>query len=84
MEIKVLNQDKNSIELQIDSLTVVELLRAYLNKEGADFAAWKRNHPTEDPILRVEGDNAKKLVLKAVEAVQKDLDKFLEEYKKAK
>ncbi len=84
MEIKILKEEKGMIELEINSLTIVELLRVYLNKEGVEFAAWKREHPTKNPILRVEADNAKKVVLKAVEAVQKDIDEFVSEYKKAK
>lgn len=84
MEIKILKEEKGLIELEIDNLTVVELLRVYLNKEDVKLAAWKREHPTKNPILRVEADNAKKLVLKAIEKVQKDIDEFVAEYKKAK
>ncbi len=84
MEIKILKEEKGSIELEINNLTIVELLRVYLNKEDVKMAAWKRDHPTKNPVLRVEADNAKKLVLKAIEKVQKDIDDFVEEYKKAK
>jgi DNA-directed RNA polymerase subunit L len=84
MEIKILREEKNVIELEINNLTIVELLRVYLNEEGAKMAAWKREHPTKNPILKVEGDNVKKLVLKAIEKAQKDIDSFVAEYKKAK
>ncbi len=84
MEIKILKEEKGLVELEINNLTIVELLRVYLNKEDVKMAAWKRDHPTKNPILRVEADNAKKLVLKTIEKVQKDIDDFLEEYKKAK
>lgn len=84
MEIKILKEEKGLVELEIDNLTIVELLRVYLNKEDVKMVAWKREHPTKNPILRVEADNAKKLVLKTIEKVQKDIEDFLEEYKKAK
>ena len=84
MEIKILKQDKNSIDVEIDNLTIVELLRVYLNKEGAKFAAWRREHPDKNPVLHIEGDNVKKLLQKAIFAVEKDLDNAVEEFKKLK
>ena len=84
MEIKILKQDKNSIDVEIDNLTIVELLRVYLNKEGAKFAAWRREHPDKNPVLHIEGDNVKKLLQKAISAVEKDLDNAVEEFKKLK
>jgi len=84
MEIKILKEEKDLIEFEIDNLTVVELLRVYLNKEDVRMAAWKREHPTKNPVLRVEANNAKKLILKIIEKVQKDIENFIVEYKKAK
>lgn len=84
MEIKVLKEDKGIIELELDNLTIAELLRVYLNKGNVKLAAWKRDHPTKNPILRVEADNAKKAVLTAIESIQKDIESFNTEYKKLK
>ncbi|MEI7718562.1 MAG: hypothetical protein WCI72_01740 [archaeon] len=84
MEIKVLKEEKNLIEVEMDNLTVVELLRIYCNKEGAKVAAWKREHPTKNPILHVEGENPSKIIQKAIASVQKDLEKYSEEFKKMK
>ena len=84
MEIKILREEKGLVDIEIDNLTVVELLRVYLNKEDVKLAAWRRDHPTKNPVLRVEADNAKKLVLKAIEKAQKDIDDFVAEYKKTK
>lgn len=84
MEVKVLKEDKKELDVQIDSLTLVELLRVYLNKEGADLAAWKREHPTKHPVLHIEGDNPKKLLQKAITSIQKELDNLSEEAKKLK
>jgi DNA-directed RNA polymerase subunit L len=84
MMIKILKDEKNEVELEMDNLTIVELLRIYCNKEGAKVAAWKRDHPTKNPILHVEGENASKIVQKAIVSIQKELDKYSEEFKKMK
>lgn len=84
MEIKIIKEDKKEIDLEIDSLTIVELLRVYLNKEGVSLAAWRREHPSKNPVLHVEGDNPKKLVQKAISAIEKDLDSAVSEFKKLK
>jgi len=55
MEINILKSSKDEIEVEVESLTIAEILRVYLNKDsGVDFAAWKRKHPTEKPILKVK------------------------------
>ena len=82
MEIKIISQDKNSIDVEIDNLTVVELLRVYLNKDsGVKLAVWKREHPHKNPVLHVEAPNPKSTIKKAISAVQKDLDKYAKEFK---
>ena len=87
MEIKILNESKDSIEFSINSLTLAEILRAYLNKDSAvDFAAWKQDHPTKAPILKVvtKGKTAKKAVSDAVSAITKDLDRVEKDFEKLK
>jgi len=84
MQIKILKQDKKQLDVEIDNLTIVELLRVYLNKEGANLAAWRREHPTKPPVLHIEADNPKKLLQKAISAVTKDLDTATDEFKKMK
>ena len=84
MNIEVLKQDKNSVELKIDNLTVAEVLRAYLNKEGIEFAAWRREHPSKPLLFKIEssGKTVKKAVSEAVESIKKDCDKILGALKK--
>mgnify|MGYP001615613355 CR=1 FL=1 len=84
MEIKVLKSSKDEIEMQLENLTLVELLRVYLNKDSAvTFVAWKREHPTEKPILKVttKGKTVKKAVSDAVGAIIKDLEKIEKDFK---
>ncbi|MBT4257654.1 hypothetical protein HOD88_00525 [archaeon] len=85
MEMKILTAAKDEIEVELESLTLIEILRVYLNKDSAvTFAAWKREHPTKNPILRVttKGKDAKKAINDAVLAITKELDKVLVDFKK--
>ncbi len=87
MEMNVLKDSKEEIEVEMESLTLVEILRVYLNKDSAvTFAAWKREHPTKKPILAVKtkGKSAKKALGDAVDAITKDLDKIEDDFKKLK
>lgn len=87
MEFNVLKNEKNEIEIEFDNLTIPEVLRVYLNEDsGVSFAAWRREHPTDNPVLRVEtkGKTAKKAVNDAVASVGKELEKTEENFKKLK
>jgi len=87
MEIKVLIKDKEKMEVEVGNLTIAEILRVYLNKdEAVTFAAWKREHPTKNPILKIEtkGKTPQKAISDAVKTIEKDLDKALSDFKKLK
>jgi DNA-directed RNA polymerase subunit L len=84
MEIKILKDEKNELDIELSSLTIAEVLRVYLNKEGAKLAAWKRDHPTKNPVLHIEADNPKKLLKKAIVTLEKEIDKTVDEFKKLK
>ncbi|MGA2130548.1 MAG: RpoL/Rpb11 RNA polymerase subunit family protein [Candidatus Pacearchaeota archaeon] len=87
MELEILKSSKEEIEVRLENLTLVEILRVYLNKDsGVSFAAWKREHPSEKPILKVvtKGKTAKKAIADAVKEITKDLDKIEADFKKMK
>jgi len=84
MEVKILKDEKNELDIELSNLTVAEVLRVYLNKEGAKLAAWRREHPTKNPILHIESDNPKKLLKKAIATLEKEIDSTAEEFKKLK
>jgi DNA-directed RNA polymerase subunit L len=87
MEIKILKSEKKEIEFQVDSLTIAELLRVYLNKEAeVTFAAWKREHPTKAPIIKVKtkSKDVKKLIKDVSEKISKELIGFKADFKKLK
>ncbi|MBU2052674.1 MAG: hypothetical protein KJ721_00330 [Nanoarchaeota archaeon] len=87
MDLKIINSSKDEIEVELDNLTMVEILRVYLNKDSAvSFAAWKREHPTKNPVLKVKtkGKTAKKAINDAVNSITKDLDNFEKDFLKMK
>lgn len=87
MELKVLEDEKNELLVEFENLTIPEVLRVYLNKDSnVDFVAWKREHPSEKPILKLKtkGKTAKKAIKDAVESVVKDLESIEKDFKSMK
>lgn len=85
MEVKFLSESKEEAEVEINSLTLVELLRTYLNKDSnVTFAAWKREHPTKLPVLKVKAKDAKVAIKAAAAAAIKDLDTVAADFKALK
>ncbi len=85
MEIKIIKKEKNYLEIELNNLTVAELLRDVLWQDKAtEIAAWKREHPSKQPhlILRTQGKEAKKVLLETIEKVQKLNEDMLAEFKK--
>ena len=86
MQIKYLKDEKNEVEIELDNTTIAEILRAYLiQDDNVEFAAWRKEHPTKNPILKIktEGKTASKALKDAVEKIEKELDKIQSEIKKA-
>ncbi len=87
MELNILESSKNEIKLELENITIAEILRIYLNKDSAvSFTAWKREHLTKRPILvvKTKTKTAKKAIQDAVDDITKDLDKIETEFKKMK
>jgi len=83
MEIDILESSKDGIKMQVENLTIAELLRVYLNKDPSVISAvWKREHPSEKAILSVKTKKktAKKALNDAITAATKDLDKIEKDF----
>lgn len=86
MEVKILKEEKDNLVISLDNRTIAELLRVYLNKDDAiELAAWKREHNDKFVTLeiRTKGKSAKKALEDAASKVEKESNKYLEEFKKA-
>jgi DNA-directed RNA polymerase subunit L len=84
MEINIITDTKEVLEVELDNLTVAEVLRMYLNEEGAKLAVWKRDHPSKNPVLHIEDSNPKKVLKAAISKVEKDIDSAVSSFKKLK
>ncbi|NCN86529.1 hypothetical protein GW932_01745 [archaeon] len=85
MELKFLKEAKDEVEVEFPDLTLVEILRVYLNKDSdVTFAAWKREHYTKKPVLKVKAKDAKAAIKDAIKAVNADLDSLEKEFKTLK
>ncbi len=84
MEIKVIKDEKNVLDLEIGNLTVAEVLRVYLNNNGVKLAAWRREHPSKNPVLHIEDDKPKDALKKAIAQIESELDAAVAEVKKIK
>ena len=87
MNITYLKDEKDDAEIEMDNATIVELLRVYLAKdESVSFVAWRREHPTKNPILKIKtkGKTVRKALEDAVKQIEKEADKLLDDFKKSK
>jgi len=84
MEVKILKDEKDVLEVEINNVTVAEVIRVYLNEKGAKLAVWSRDHPTSNPILHIEGEKPKKLLKDSIAVLDKDIDSVVNEFKKLK
>lgn len=77
MEIEILKQDKGSVEVSMDSVTVAEVLRVYLAEQGVDFVAWRREHPSKPVHFKlVSSKGVGKAVSTAVSAITKECEQL--------
>ena len=87
MEVKFLRNEKNEAEIELDNLTIAEVLRVYLYKDdNVEFVAWKREHPSKNPVLKIKtkGKTVKKAISDAVSVIEKQADKLIGDFKKSK
>ena len=87
MNINIIKSEKEELQIEIDSITIAEILREYLNKDDdVKLAAWRREHPNKNPVLLVKtkGKTAKKAVADAISLIEKESTKLLEGLKRAK
>ncbi len=86
MNIKILKEEKDYLEIEIDNLTIAEIIRNYLWKnKSVIFAGWKREHPSKSPVLIFKTkDNAKKILKESVEKLKDEVKELKQLAKKIK
>lgn len=84
MNLEIVKAEKSDMELKIDNPTIAEIMRVYLNKDSADLAVWRREHPFKPLTMKIQSSNVKKSVSDAVKAIKSDLDELSSAVKKSK
>ncbi len=85
MKIKILKKERNELEIEIDNLTLAEILRNELWEDSSvEISAWKRENPSKDPILvvKTKGKDAMKVLLDGIGRIQGHNNEILKEFKK--
>ena len=86
MKIKLIKYAKDYLEIEMNNLTIAELLRNMLWEDKAtELAAWQREHPTKKPILvlKTKGKDSKKVLKDTIAKIDKMNNELLKEFKKA-
>jgi DNA-directed RNA polymerase subunit L len=87
MKVTYLKDEKNEAMIEFDNLTVAELLRDYLSRDDSvSFVAWRREHPTKNPVLKIktDGKTVRKAIGDAISKIEKDADRLVDDFKKSK
>lgn len=85
IEVKEISSEKEKLEIEIGNLTIAELLRTELwNDDSVKAAAWKREHPSKNPILLVKtsGKTPQKAIKDAITRIEKQLLELKSEVRK--
>jgi len=84
MQIEIIKSEKEELEVKVDSVTVAEILRVYLNEQGVKFAAWRKEHPTKPIVFKIQtsGKTSKKAISDAVSTIKKETAKISNVLKK--
>lgn len=78
MDVTVVLNEKEKLKVEIDNLTLANLLNEKLwQQSGIDFAAYSVDHPyLAKPVLVIQGKNPKKALLDAADAVLEDISEL--------
>ncbi|MBU2497183.1 MAG: hypothetical protein KJ767_03945 [Nanoarchaeota archaeon] len=87
MEVKIIDKKQNELKIEIDDLTICEVLRKELwEDKNIVQASYTRKHPTENPVLHLQtdGKSAKKALQDAIARLSKKNEEILKAFKAAK
>ena len=77
MNIKVLENEKDRLKIDIDDLTFVNVLNEVIwnqDKASLDYSGYSVDHPyLSNPILVVKSKNPKKTIIDAALQIEKDV-----------
>ncbi|MBI5332183.1 MAG: hypothetical protein HZB65_01280 [Candidatus Aenigmarchaeota archaeon] len=84
MEVNLLKKEGEKVELEVNDLTLVNLLHENLWKKKVNYSAYNKEHPyLSKPVLLVKSKDAKKSLIEASEQIAEDIDSLRKKFQKA-
>jgi DNA-directed RNA polymerase subunit L len=86
MTVKILKQDKNTLELdlgEIDQSLAVMMVEKLNETKGVVFAAYKREHPVVGAphlIVKTKGSDPAQVLAKVLDGIKKDVGDFKKKF----
>ncbi len=76
MELRILEENDDMLKVEIDDVTLVNLLNEKVWKQrGIEFSAYKIEHPyLAKPVITVKSKNPKKALIEAADKIIEDVD----------
>ncbi len=79
--IKILENENDRLKIEVDDLTLVNLLNEAVWNEKIDYAAYTVDHPyLSKPVLFVKSKDPKKTLLDAAATILKDITALRKEF----
>ena len=84
MNVKVLSQDKEKLKVEVDDLTLVNLIHENLWKTKVEYSAYSKDHPyLSQPVILVKSKEPKKSLIEAADKIVEDCDNIKKKFEKA-
>lgn len=85
MNLKVLEDEKEKLKIEVagETPTITQLISTQIWKEGGEAAAIKEHPFMEEPKILVLGSNPRKILEKALTALEEQCDELKEELQRA-
>ncbi|MFH1630829.1 MAG: RpoL/Rpb11 RNA polymerase subunit family protein [Candidatus Aenigmatarchaeota archaeon] len=85
MNVKVLEQNDDKLKIELDDLTLVNLLHENLWKTKIDYSAYVKDHPyLSQPVLVVKSKDPKKSLTEAADKIIDDCATIKKKFGKSK
>jgi len=87
MQITMRKRENKELEMEIDNITIAEILRVRLSENpNVSFVAWRREHPTKNPIMliKTKDKEVSKIVREEIAKLDKELAELETKFSKTK
>jgi DNA-directed RNA polymerase subunit L len=74
MKVNVLENNKDKLKIEVETVTLANLLNEGIWKQKVDYSAYNVDHPyLSKPVIVIKGGNPKKALFDAADQILKDV-----------